>query len=65
MQSFTSLANNNTVNKQFDPLGFFKLNSEGELILDEVNKAAEYQALKDGPNLPDFNPNHYSEYPTQ
>jgi len=62
MRSFSTLAES-VEDKQFDPLGFYKFNSKGELVLDGDHKIAEYQQLILSLNYPDFDPQVLKSFP--
>jgi len=61
IHSYSSLASKIT-DRKFDPLGFFRLNPEGELVLVERNKAADYQQLKLSLSYPDFDPQELKDF---
>ncbi len=62
MKSFSSLAET-IEDKQFDPMGFFRLNNMGELILDGVQKPSKYQQLRMSMSYPDFDPDILMGFP--
>ncbi len=62
MRSFSQLAES-VENKQLDPLGFIKLNSQGELVMEGMPGVTTYQQLRMSLDYPDFDPMALKNFP--